>query len=107
MRFDVVFERDRVNVSRSPWGADDEIGRLNWMTPESRSRILSRADALRVFDLAVDYFMGMPSWTAALDPRYEIWMTHTPQGTVNDNLSAAGDTANRVYSYAGSAFSLY
>ena len=29
------------------------------------------------------------------------------QGTVNDNLSRAGDTANRAYSYAGSAFSMY
>ena len=107
MRFDPFFERDGVSVSRSPWGADDEIGRLNWMTPESRSRILSRADGSRVFDLAVDYFMGMPSWKTALDPKFEIWMTHTPQGTVNDNLSGAGETANRAYSYAGSAFSLY
>ncbi len=87
-----------MSVSRSPWGADDEIGRLNWMTPESRSKILTHADASRLFDLAVEYFTGMPSWAAALIPKYEIWMTHTPQGTVSDNLTGAGETANRAYS---------
>ena len=29
----------------------------------------------------------MPSWVAAGDPPYGIWMTHTPQGSINDNLS--------------------
>lgn len=107
MRFEPLFERDGVSVSRSPWGPNDEIGRLNWMTPESRATILTRADASRVYDLAVDYFMGMPSWAAAFDPKYEIWMTHTPQGTINDNLSQAGEVANRAYSYAGSAITMY
>ena len=78
--YEPLLERDGVTVSRSPWGADDEIGRLNWITPESRAAILARLDGRRVFDLSVDYFMGMPSWVAAGDPKYNIYMTHTPRG---------------------------
>lgn len=107
MRFERLFAREGLSVSRSPWGAGDEIGRLNWMTSESQASILARADGSRVYDLAVEYFVGMPSWTAAQDPKYDIWMTHTPQGTVNDNLSDAGRVANEAYSYAGSAITMY
>lgn len=107
MRFDPLFERDGLTVSRSPWGPDDQIGRLNLMTPASQAEVLARIDGSRIFDLAVDYFMGMPSWTSAQDPKYDIWMTHTPQGTVNDDLSRAGRTANEAYSYAGSAVTMY
>ena len=64
-------------MSASPWGPDDEIGRLNWMTSASRADALARADASRPFDLAVDYFMGMPSWTRLGDPKYDIWLTPT------------------------------
>ena len=67
-------------MSASPWGPDDEIGRLNWMTPASRADALARADASRPFDLAVDYFMGMPSWTRLGDPNDEIWLAHSPRG---------------------------
>jgi kynurenine formamidase len=49
----------------------------------------------------------MPTWAAAGDPAYEIWMTHTPSGTIVDDLSHAGPVANRRHSYAGSAFSMY
>src|SRR3979490_1761381 len=103
MPFDPLFERDGLTVSRSPWGPDDQIGRLNQMTPASHAEVLARVDGSRTFDLAVDYFVGMPSWTAAQDPKYDIWMTHTPQGTVNDNLSGGGKAANEANSYAGSA----
>ena len=77
----------------SPWGSDDEIGRLNWMTPESQATALRRAEGARVFDLAVAYFVGMPSWTALGDPKYDIWLTHTPQG--------------EGHAYAGTAISMY
>ena len=107
MPFERLSEDDGLIVSRSPWGDKDDIGRLNWMTAESRANILRRADGSTIYDLAVDYFMGMPSWTEALDPKYEIWMTHTPRGTLNDNLSHAGEAANRAYSYAGTAFAMY
>ena len=35
-------QSDRPEVGVSPWGADDEIGRLNLMTPVSQAAILGR-----------------------------------------------------------------
>jgi hypothetical protein len=52
--FEPLLERDGVRVSRSPWGPDDEIGRLNWITPESRAEILGRLNGHGLFDLSVD-----------------------------------------------------
>lgn len=78
---------------KSPWGADDEIGRLNQMTPESQATALQAANGGRVFDLAVPYFMGMPSWIELGDPKYDIWLTHTPQG--------------EGHAYAGTAITMY
>jgi kynurenine formamidase len=73
--------------------SDTESGRLAWMTPSSQAAALARADASRQFDLAVDYFMGMPAWTVLGDPKYDIWLTHTPQGEGHE--------------YAGTAISMY
>ncbi len=92
---EAILEQGGLKVSKSPWGADDEIGRLNWVTPESTAAILNHLDGRHVFDLNVEYFIGMPSWVAAGDPRYGIWMTHTPQGSVNDNLSGVGSRGAR------------
>jgi kynurenine formamidase len=105
--FEPLLERDGLRVSKSPWGDDDQIGRLNWMTPESQAAVLGRADGSRMFDLAVDYFPGMPCWTEAGDPKYEIWMTHTPSGTVRDSATGAGPEVHEKYSYAGAAVSMY
>jgi len=105
--YEPVLERDGVSVSRSPWGADDEIGRLNWITPESRAAILGQLDGRGVFDLSVDYFMGMPSWVAAGDPKYNIYMTHTPRGSQLDDLSGAGSAVHEKYSYCGDAIEMY
>jgi kynurenine formamidase len=63
------------------------------MTPQSQADALAGADASRPFDLGVDYFAGMPSWTKLGDPPYDIWLTHDPR-------EEAGD-------YAGTAFSMY
>ena len=49
----------------------------------------------------------MPSWVAAGDPPYGIWMTHTPQGSINDNLSGVGPTVHEKYSYCGDSIHLY
>lgn len=81
----------------SPWGPQDEIGRLNWMTPESQAEALRRADATRPFDLAVAYFMGMPSWVVLDDPKYDIWLTHTPEGEGH----AYSGTAITMYTHVG------
>ena len=94
-------------IGTSPYGPDDQIGRLNLITPESRQRIFARVDASRYYDLSVEYFVGMPTWVAAEDPSYQIWMTHTPSGTVIDNLSQQAREVNQNISYSGDAFSMY
>ena len=94
-------------VSMSPWGPDDEIGRLNLMTPESRSAILSQVDGRAAYDLSVEYFVGMPSWQALGDPKYQFWMTHTPNGTVVDDPNDQGREMNERVTYSGSAVSMY
>ena len=38
--YPAIVDKDGLKVSKSPWGPDDEIGRLNWITPESNKRIL-------------------------------------------------------------------
>ena len=101
-----VHAEDR-KVGVSPWGPTDDIGRLNLITPESRASILSRVDGSAAYDLSVEYFIGMPSWQAAGDPRYQIWMTHTPQGTVVDDPMRVGEELNNHVSYTGAAISMY
>src|SRR4051794_22251544 len=97
----------RGRVSQSRWGANDQIGRLNLMTEASRQAILSRADPARVFDLGVEYRMGMPSWQRWGDPPYQIWMTHTPGGTAVDDSNSQGTEMNRYVGYSGDAVSMY
>ncbi len=94
-------------VGKSPWGANDEIGRLNLMTVESQQKVLSQIRAGTNYDLSVEYFIGMPSWQAAGDPHYRIWMTHTPHGTAVDDPLALGEKMNEHVSYTGAAVSLY
>ncbi len=94
-------------VGKSPWGESDQIGRLNLMTAKSRERVLSRVDPSSVFDLSVESFMGMPTWVAAKDPSYQIWMSHTPQGTQIDNLSGQSREINEHISYSGDVISMY
>ena len=107
LTYEAILERDGVKVSKSPWGPDDEIGRLNWITADSQKAVLEHLSGTKVFDLSTDYFIRMPSWQAAGDPVYDIWMTHTPQGSVNDNLSGAGSKVHEKYSYCGDSISMY
>src|SRR6188472_3779613 len=107
LAFEPIFEEDGCKVSRSPWGRDDEIGRLNWITPESRRRVLQDLDGSKVFDLAVAYTLDMPTFQLAGDMKYEIWMSHTPQGSINDNLTGAGSETHRRSSYSGDSIAMY
>jgi kynurenine formamidase len=100
-----VFERQ--SVGTSPWGKQDELGRLNLMTANSRQKIMRRANWNKVYDLSVEYFVGMPSWQAVGDPQYQFWMTHTPRGAVIDNVLNMGKEVNQHVSYTGSAISMY
>jgi len=100
-------EATEPGVGKSPWGSEDSIGRLNMMHSKSRSSILSRVVGGAVYDLSVEYFIGMPSWQAAGDPHYRIWMTHTPDGTVIDDPIGVGQSMNEHVSYTGAAVSFY
>ncbi|HUR41907.1 MAG TPA: cyclase family protein [Verrucomicrobiae bacterium] len=95
------------DVGHSPWGAADEIGRLNLMTDASRLAVLSRIGSGRPYDLSVEYHIGMPSWQAIGDPRYQFWLTHSPRGTAVDDPMRVGPQQNRRVSYTGDAVSMY
>lgn len=97
----------QLKPTKSPWGEGDQIGRLNWITDESRAKIMSAIDTSKYFDLTVDFFMGMPSWKGAEDPTYQIWMTHTPNGNVNDNLMDVTQAGKKLIGYSGDAISMY
>jgi len=94
-------------AARSPWGPGDEIGRLNLMTDASRASILARIRGGKVYDLGVEYHKEMPSWSLLGDPTYQIWMTHTPNGTVVDNPLLLGRKMHEHVSYSGDAVLMY
>jgi kynurenine formamidase len=94
-------------ATESPFGPSDEIGMLNLITAQSRDAILSTADAGRMFDLSVDYFVGMPSWVGANDPNYQLWMTHTPAGEKITNSVGVDPELNDLVSYSSDAVSMY
>jgi kynurenine formamidase len=101
------FHPRQLKTSKSPWGPEDQIGRLNLITPESRQKVMQVSDFTRMYDLSVDYFIGMPSWTAAGDPSYQIWMTHTPSGNIVENPMNMTRENNELVGYSGDAFSMY
>ena len=67
-------------VAKSPHGPNDEIGVLNTLTAAQSQAVLQRVDSGKVYDLSVDYFVGMPGLAdlGMGDPPYHMWMTHTP-----------------------------
>lgn len=94
-------------VTRSPFGEDDEIGMLNLISPDSMRDVMKRADFGKVIDLSVDYFSGMPSFTDGGQPAYQLWMTNTPRGEVIDDSVGVGKETNERVSYSGDAVSMY
>lgn len=93
--------------SASELGPGDEIGRLNRLTPAAAADVLARVDGGRVFDLAVDFFVGMPAFTAGGDPPFAIWMTATPSGSVKDDPLGIGEAQNRRVGRSGDAISMF
>ena len=94
-------------VGISPWGAEDEIGRLNMMNDFSKKQILEQITGGKTYDLSVEYYVGMPSWHGIGDPRYQYWLTHTPHGTLVDDPLNVGHAVNHHVSYTGDAVSMY
>jgi kynurenine formamidase len=93
--------------SASPFGPADEIGMLNLATAEAAARVLAEVDGGRPFDLAVDFFVGMPSFTAGGDPPFQMWMSATPSGSLKDDPLGVGEAQNRIVSRSGDAFSMF
>lgn len=91
----------------SPWGKSDEIGTLNMMSDQRNLALFSKIKTGKVYDLGVEYFVGMPGFTALGDPAYQFWLTHTPRGTVVGDISRQGNEMNRKVSYTGDAISMY
>jgi kynurenine formamidase len=100
-------ERAGIKVASSPWGPDDQLGALNHLSPEGSASILARVDGSKSYDLSIDYFVGMPSFQAAGDPSYQLFMSHTPSGTVVDNMNGAGEAGNRHVCYSGDVVFMY
>lgn len=98
---------ERHKASRSPFGPDDEIGMLNLMSDASRRAVMTEADFGSPFDLSVEFFPGMPSWTKAGDPSFQIWMSHTPGGTVIDDPMGLGTEINERVGYSGDCVMFY
>ncbi len=94
-------------VTKSPFGSKDQIGMLNLATENSVAAIMSRISGGRIYDLAVEYTLGMPSWTGAGDPPFQIWMSHTPSGTLVEDTMGVGDEQNRLVAYSGDCISMY
>lgn len=94
-------------VGKSPWGPDDQIGTLNLMTDASRLAVLQRVRSGKVYDLSVEYFVGMPSWYELGDPRYQYHLTHTPHGTAVDDPMGVGRALNAKVSYTGDSITMY
>ncbi len=85
-------------AAKSPWGPNDEIGTLNMMTDATRLDALKQVASGKVYDLAVEMFVGMPTCCVPFgDPNFQIFMTHTP----------AQDTAKELLSYSGDGVSMY
>lgn len=102
-----AFHRTPGEVSLSPFGPDDEIGMLNLITPESSQKILDRADATQIYDLSVELFVGMPTWTAGGEPPFQMWMEHTPLGTAVDDPIGVGREQNERVSWSADAMSMF
>lgn len=95
------------HAGASPWGPDDQIGTLNLMTEATRLAALRRIRSGKVYDLSVEYFVGMPSWYALGDPRYQYHLTHTPRGTTVDDPMNVGRALNDKVSYTGDSVTMY
>jgi kynurenine formamidase len=102
-----AFAAQRGEVSESPFGPDDQIGMLNLLTPAVARAELARADGGKVFDLSVDLFMEMPTWTTGGEPPYSIWMVHTPRGSVVSDPVGVGPTQNELVAWSADAISMF
>jgi kynurenine formamidase len=94
-------------ATASPFGPEDGIGMLNLTHVLNTQHVLNEVDARKTFDLAVDYFIGMPNWTLAGDPPFQICMSGTPNGGLLDDPLGIGEAQNRMVGRSGDVISMY
>jgi kynurenine formamidase len=95
------------NTTANPYGDNDQIGRLNELLSGELTQVLLRVDPGRVYDLSVEYFVGMPNWTITGDPAFQMWMTARPSGEVLDDPMNVGRESNETVSRSGDAIMMY
>lgn len=91
-------------VTKSPFGEDDQIGMMNILTDLTREALLGRVSGGATYDLAVEFFVEMPGYYGANDPHFEICMSHTPPGTRNEGGAQFG---GEVAGYSADIVSFY
>lgn len=89
-------------VTSSPFGSDDQIGMLNLIDAESMRLALANVDPRKVYDLATDFFHGMPSYDTNGDMSFQIGMSHTPRDEMFDGqkITYSGETVS-FYTHTG------
>lgn len=89
-------------VTKSPFGSDDQIGMLNIINAESMRSTLANVDPRKVYDLSTDFFPGMPSYDLNGDMSFQFWMTHTPRDDMfeGSDVSYSGDSV-AFYTHTG------
>lgn len=94
---------------QSPFGPDDEIGMLNMQLNESlAAAVLPRIDFSRpIYDLSVEYFVGMPSWTKTGEPTFQIWLTARPTGELVDDPTGVGPEMNSKVGRSSDAMMMF
>jgi kynurenine formamidase len=90
-----------------PYGTNDQIGRLNELADGKLAQVLLRVDPRRVYDLSVEYFVGMPNWTMTGDPAFQMWLTARPSGEILDDPMGVGRASNETVSRSGDAIMMY
>jgi kynurenine formamidase len=95
------------NTTMTTYGAGDQIGRLNELASGQLANVLLRVDPRRVYDLSVEYFVGMPNWTITGDPAFQMWLTARPSGEVLDDPMGVGRISNETVSRSGDAIMMY
>lgn len=63
------------------WGADDEIGAMNEMTPELVKKAMELVKVGKVYDLETERFKGMPIWPGHCG--FDIMAYASPMGRAN------------------------
>ena len=103
-----LLEKDGLKVSKSPWGARrrDRPAQLDHAARRpSRSSSASTARTCST-STSTTSSACRPGSRPAIR-RYEIWMTHTPQGSIVDGRSGSARQIHQQYSYCGDAISMY